>query len=183
MRSSPGMMAVGGFLFDFEPFRTASRSFCGATGETSRTASATRSSSSSRPRARLPTATAHWLRGLACVVRSFRSSRAPGSQPSEPTAGAAPFYGSQGCPSLACAAGFVKGGSCARVLVVSLPLVPCLPPQLAFCYDKDIMLGTCKPCPACRRCLPVVARVAALPCPTPARPCRKWRCLHRAARE
>ena len=142
MRSSPGMMAVGVFLFDFEPFRTASRSFCGATGETSRTASATRSSSSSRPRARLPTATAHWLRGLVCVARSFRSSRAPGSRPSEPTAGAAPFYGSQGCPSLACAAGFVKGGSCAQVLVISLPLVPCLPPQLAFCYDKDTILRT-----------------------------------------
>ena len=36
----------------------------------------------------------------------------------------------------------MKGGSCAHVLVISLPLVPCLPPQLAFCYDKDIMLGT-----------------------------------------
>ena len=36
--SSPGMMDVGGFSFDFEPFRTASRSFHGATGETSRTA-------------------------------------------------------------------------------------------------------------------------------------------------
>ena len=33
------------------------------------------------PRARLPTTTAPWLRGLVCVARSFRSSRAPGSQP------------------------------------------------------------------------------------------------------
>ena len=131
---------MGGFFFDSEPFRTASRSFRGATGETSRTASATRSSSSSRPRARLPTATAHWLRGLVCVARSFRSSRAPESQPSEPTAGAAPFYGSQGCPSLACAAGFVQGGSCARVLVISWPRVPCLPPQLALYHDAKFVL-------------------------------------------
>ena len=38
--------------------------------------------------------------------------------------------------AVACAARFVKGGSCAQVLVISLPLVPCLPPQLAFCYDR-----------------------------------------------
>ena len=102
--------------------------------------SATRSPSSSSPRARLPTATTPWLRGLVCVARSFRSSRAPGSQPSEPTAGAAPFHGSQGCPSLACAAGFVQGGSCARVLVISWPRVPCLPPQLALYHDAKFVL-------------------------------------------
>ena len=104
--------------------------------------SATRSSSSSSPRARLPTATAHWLRGLVCVARSFRSSRAPESQPSEPTAGAAPFYGSQGCPSLACAAGFVQGGSCAHGRVISWPLVPRLPPQLAFAVTRSSCLRT-----------------------------------------
>ena len=36
--SFPGIMAVGGFFFGFEPFRTASRSSRGATGETSGTA-------------------------------------------------------------------------------------------------------------------------------------------------
>ena len=59
-----------------------------------------------------------------------------------PTAGAAPFHGSQGCPSLACAAGFVQGGSCARLLVISWPLVPCLPPQLALYHDAKFVLTT-----------------------------------------
>ena len=90
----------------------------------------------SSTRARLPTATAPWLRGLACVARSFRSSRAPESQPCR----CCPFYGSQGCPSLACAAGLVQGGSCARVLVISWPLGPRLPPQLAFYYDAKFVL-------------------------------------------
>ena len=53
-----------------------------------------------------------------------------------------PFYGSQGCPSLARAAGFVQGGSCARVFVVSLPLGPCLPPQLAFAVTRSSCLRT-----------------------------------------
>ena len=55
-------------------------------------------------------------------------------------ASAAPCYGSQGCPSLACAAGFVQGGSCAHGRVISWPLVPCLPPQLAFYHDAKFVL-------------------------------------------
>ena len=38
--SFPRIMALGGFFFEFEPFRTASRRLRGATGETSRTAPA-----------------------------------------------------------------------------------------------------------------------------------------------
>ena len=55
MRSSPGMMAVGGSFFDFEPFRTASRSFRGATGETSRTAPLSGHRRSSATAGRQPT--------------------------------------------------------------------------------------------------------------------------------
>ena len=53
-----------------------------------------------------------------------------------------PFYGSQGCPSLACAAGFVQGGSCAHGRVISWPLVPRLPPQLAFAVTRSSCLRT-----------------------------------------
>ena len=53
-----------------------------------------------------------------------------------------PFYGSQGCPSLACAARFVTGGSCARVLVISWPLGPRLPPQLALYHDAKFVRRT-----------------------------------------
>ena len=68
----------------------------------------------------------------ALLDRFVRRGARRGCIPQNPLAA---FYGSQGCPSLACAAGFVQGGSCARVLVISLPLVPCLPPQLAFYHD------------------------------------------------
>ena len=62
-----------------------------------------------------------------------------------------PFYGSQGCPSQACAAGFVKEGSCARVLVISLPLVPCLPPQVALAMTQSSCLRTLNRSNFCHR--------------------------------
>ena len=112
-----------------------------ATAARAPTASATRSSAS-----RVSCPSADRDRTLAPRPRvrcSFVSLVAgAGVAALRPTAGAAPFHGSQGCPSLACAAGFVQGGSCARLLVISWPLVPCLPPQLALYHDAKFVLTT-----------------------------------------
>ena len=112
-----------------------------ATAARAPTASATRSSSSRGPRARLSTATAQWLRGLACVARSFRSSRAPGSRPSEPTAGAALFLGNETALCPRARQRFVADGCCARVLVVSDLSSTSKLVELAFCYDRVMCLS------------------------------------------
>ena len=112
-----------------------------ATAARAPTASATRSSASSSPlpvcRPRL-----HTLAPRPRVRRSIVSfARAPGLQPSEPTASAALFLGNETALCPRARQRFVADGCCARVLVVSDLSSTSKLVELAFCYDRVMCLS------------------------------------------
>ena len=92
------------------------------------------------PRPRLPTATAHYSEtSRALFDVSF--ARAPGLQPSEPTASAALFLGNETALCPRARQRFVADGCCARVLVVSDLSSTSKLVELAFCYDRVMCLS------------------------------------------
>ena len=104
-------------------------------------ASATRSSSSSKSsspvcRPRLCTL----LRGLVCVVRSFRSRARRGCNPQNPLAVLPCFLGNETALCPRARQRFVADG-CARVLVVSDLSSTIMLVELAFCYDRVMCLS------------------------------------------
>ena len=93
------------------------------------------------PRARLSTATAHWLRGLVCVVRSFRSRARRGCNPQNPLPVLPCFLGNETALCPRARQRFVADGCCARVLVVSDLSSTSKLVELAFCYDRVMCLS------------------------------------------
>ena len=93
------------------------------------------------PRPRLPTATVHTTPRprVRCSIVSF--ARAPGLQPSEPTASAALFLGNETALCPRARQRFVADGCCARVLVVSDLSSTSKLVELAFCYDRVMCLS------------------------------------------
>ncbi len=112
-----------------------------ATAARAPTASATRSSSSSKSSCPpVDRDCTHWLRGLVCVVRSFRSRARRGCNPQNPLA-VLLFLGNETALCPRARQRFVADGCCARVLVVSdlsstIKLV-----ELAFCCDRGYVLS------------------------------------------
>ena len=76
---------------------------------------------------------------MRCSIVSF--ARAPGLQPSEPTAGAALFLGNETALCPRARQRFVADGCCARVLVVSDLSSTSKLVELAFCYDRVMCLS------------------------------------------
>ena len=76
---------------------------------------------------------------MRCSIVSF--ARAPGLQPSEPTASAALFLGNETALCPRARQRFVADGCCARVLVVSDLSSTSKLVELAFCYDRVMCLS------------------------------------------
>ena len=81
------------------------------------------------------------LRGLVCVVRSFRSRARRGRGPQNPLAVLPCFLGNETALCPRARQRFVADGCCARVLVVSDLSSTSKLVELAFCYDRVMCLS------------------------------------------
>ena len=81
------------------------------------------------------------LRGLVCVVRSFRSRARRGCNPQNPLPVLPCFLGNETALCPRARQRFVADGCCARVLVVSDLSSTSKLVELAFCYDRVMCLS------------------------------------------